>query len=238
MPTAALPSPDRAGDPARLLPAALLWDMDGTLVDSEPYWIAEEFALVESFGGQWSLDLAHQLVGQSLTYSAGFIMEHSPVRMDPVDLINRLQDGVIRRFKQQVPWRPGAYDAVAQAQRLGIPQALVTASWSAFADEAAALLPEGALQAVISGDRVSKGKPDPEPYLAGAAALGVAPGDCMAFEDSPSGIASASAAGTNVVVIPFLVEVVTPAGGQRIDTLEGVDLAALWQRFTSGADGS
>ena len=80
------------------LPAAVLWDMDGTLVDSEHYWIAEEFALVESFGGQWSLDHAHELVGSALLDSAAYIIEHTPVTLTPEAVVDRLVAGVALRL--------------------------------------------------------------------------------------------------------------------------------------------
>ena len=90
------------------LPAAVLWDMDGTLVDSEPYWIAQERALVESYGGQWSHQHAMTLVGQSLPDSGRYIVGHSPVTLSPEQVVDRLVDGVGERLRERViPWRPG-----------------------------------------------------------------------------------------------------------------------------------
>ena len=72
------------------LPAAVLWDMDGTLVDTEPYWIAAEHDIVEEHGGTWSDEFAHQLVGNDLLVSAEFIRAHSPITWEPVRIVDEL----------------------------------------------------------------------------------------------------------------------------------------------------
>src|SRR5450759_4462726 len=79
------------------LPAAVLWDMDGTLVDTEPYWIAEERSLVEQHGGAWTDEHAHQLVGNDLLVSAEYILAHSPIELTPVEIVNELLAGVVAR---------------------------------------------------------------------------------------------------------------------------------------------
>ena len=81
------------------LPAAVLWDMDGTLVDTEPYWIAAEHAIVAEHGGTWSDEFAHQLVGNDLLVSAAFIRDHSPI-----DLVARTD----RRRAARPGRHPGA----------------------------------------------------------------------------------------------------------------------------------
>src|SRR5665811_617667 len=90
------------------LPAAVLWDMDGTLVDTEPYWTAEEHALVEAHGGIWADEHARQLVGNDLMVSANYIWAHSPVDLMPVEIVHELLAGVVARVNEHVPWRPGA----------------------------------------------------------------------------------------------------------------------------------
>lgn len=78
------------------LPDAVLWDMDGTLVDTEPYWIAAEYAIVAEHGGLWSDELAHQLVGNPLLVSAEFIIANSPVTLTPEQLVDDLLARVVR----------------------------------------------------------------------------------------------------------------------------------------------
>lgn len=216
-PGAAAPETARAD-----LPAAVLWDMDGTLLDSEPYWIAEEHALVERFGGTWSQEHAHELVGNALLDSAAYIRAHTPVDLEPLEIVETLQSGVIRRLEQAVPWRPGALDLLAELGRLGVPCALVTMSWRAMVDAIVAGLPQGSFDVVVTGDEVSRGKPAPDPYLAAAEALGVDVADCVAIEDSETGARSALAAGARTLVVPHVVAVPELPGLARAHTLDGV----------------
>ncbi|WP_409482932.1 HAD family hydrolase [Arsenicicoccus dermatophilus] len=215
----------------RDLPAAVLFDMDGTLVDSEPYWIIEETALVESYGGTWNDDLAHRLVGQALTWSADFIRANSPVTMPRDEIVQHLMGGVIRRFREHVPWRPGAQDLLTQTRELGVPRALVTMSYEAFAAELVAALPEGTFDVVVTGDMVVEGKPHPEAYLTAAEHLGVDPARCLAIEDSNTGIASALAAGVPTIGIPHIVPIPEQEGLRLVPTMQGQSVAALWRLF-------
>ena len=90
------------------VPAAVLWDMDGTLVDTEPYWFAAENQLVESFGNTWSEEHAHAVVGFDLLDTAAYIIEHGGVDLAPRDVVEHLLDAVITSCRQRLPWRPGA----------------------------------------------------------------------------------------------------------------------------------
>ncbi len=139
----------------------------------------------------------------------------------PIDeIVNQLLDGVIARVRQRVPWRPGARDLLAELRVERIPCALVTMSWRRLADAIVAELPPGSFAATIVGDEVRRGKPHPEPYLAAARALSVSPRDCVALEDSPTGVRSATAAGCHVIAIPHIVDV--PEGrGHRAGRLAG-----------------
>ncbi len=183
-------------------PAAVLWDMDGTLIDTEPYWMASEYDLVASFGGTWSEEHAQAVVGFDLMDAARYIAAHSPVDLPPEEIVERLLDGVVSRLALGIPWRPGARELLEQLHQNGIPCALVTMSWRRFVDPVLAQLPAGTFGAVITGDEVIKGKPHPEPYLRAAQLLGVQASECVAIEDSPTGVASALAAGCAVVGIP------------------------------------
>lgn len=210
------------------LPAAVLWDMDGTLVDTEPYWMKAEHELVGEFGGVWSDELAHQLVGNALIVSARIIRENSPITLEPEAIVDRLLASVIRQMREHIPWRPGALELLNQAVAQGIPNALVTMSYASFADVMVQALPSGTFEAVITGDAVSQGKPHPEPYLAAAAALGVEPGDCLAVEDSPTGVRSAVASGARTLAVPHIVQVSDDLGAVRVDSLAGHSIASLW----------
>lgn len=225
-----------ASRPARR-PAAVLWDMDGTLVDTEPYWIEVEYALVEEHGGTWSLEHALNLVGNDLLVSAAYIREHGGVDLEPDVIVERLLDGVIARIEQEVPWRPGAVELLADLGAAGVPCALVTMSYERFVAPVLAALPEGSFAAVVSGDGVTIGKPHPEPYLTAAALLGVEPSSCVAIEDSNTGAKSAEAAGCAVLVVPNHVPVLE--GDRRVfrNSLVGQDASSL-QALLSELPGS
>ena len=199
--------------PAPALPAAVLWDMDGTLVDTEPYWIDREFALVESFGGTWTDEDAHALVGNDLQVSARYIAERGSVPLPPEEIIERLLDGVVEDVREHIPWRPGAQELLQELADAGVPCALVTMSYQRLAQAVVAALPPGSFVTGGAGDDVTYGKPHPEPYLAAAAQLAVDPRGCVAIEDSLTGVASAEAAGLAVLAIQHLVPI--PAGPRR-----------------------
>lgn len=222
-----------ATPPSGALPAAVLWDMDGTLLDTEPYWMAEEHRLVESFGGTWSEEHALELVGNALLTSARYIRENTPVDLEPVEIVDRLQAGVIARLRESVTWRPGAVELLAGLVAAGVPCALVTMSWRPMVDVVIEMLPPGSFAAIVTGDEVSRGKPDPEPYLLAAQMLGVAVTDCVAIEDSLTGTASALASGAATIVVPHVVQVPARPGLTLVDSLAGVgphDLLALIER--------
>lgn len=209
------------------LPDAVLWDMDGTLVDTEPYWIAAEHEIVEQAGGTWTQEYAHQLVGNDLRYSAAFIQDHSPVDWDVERIIEELLARVIPRVRHHVPWRPGARDLLTSLVDAGVPCGLVTMSWRSLADAVSAALPEGTFGVVVTGDEVERGKPHPEPYLAAARALGADPARCVAIEDSPSGVLSAVAAGMPTIAVPHVIPIPEVEGATQVPTLLGVGPDAL-----------
>ena len=102
--------------PSQPLLKAVLWDMDGTLVDTEPYWIAAERALVESHGGSWSHQQAMQLVGQSLLHSAA-VLQAAGVRLEAREIVDTLSAQVIEQVRKEVPWRPGARELLDELHR-------------------------------------------------------------------------------------------------------------------------
>ncbi len=197
--------------------------MDGTLVDTEPYWIEREHEVVRLFGnGAWTDEHAHALVGFDLRDSGRYISEHGGVDLPVDDIVNLLLDGVIERVRRHIPWRPGARELLAELSVLGIPCALVTMSWRRFADAVVEALPTGSFAAIVTGDDVERGKPNPEPYLLAAARLGVDPGDCIAIEDSPTGVRAAVAAGCRTIGVPHVVGIPADLGHHHLATLDGV----------------
>lgn len=205
---------------------AVLFDMDGTLVDTEPYWIAAEHRLVESFGGTWSEEHGEALIGRALLSSAGYIREHGGVPLDPPTIVERLLDDVVRDVRRHVPWQRGARELIADLRRQDVPCAVVTMSYRRLAEPVVSALPAATFAAVVTGDQVTHGKPHPEPYLTAATRLGVDPACCVAIEDSPTGVASALAAGCTVVGVTHLAPIPTDGGVVVVDSL--ADLGTSW----------
>ena len=211
------------------LPGAVLWDMDGTLIDTEPYWIAEERALVEGAGGEWTEEHGLALVGNDLMVSAQYILDHASIDLSPLQVVEHLLSAVVARVAEHTPWRPGARELLDQLVAEAVPCALVTMSWRKLADVVLDSLPPGTFAAVITGDEVDHGKPHPEPYLAASRALGVPLADCIAIEDSPPGVASAVTAGVPTVAVPHAVPVPAMPGAVQVDSLAGLTPSGLRQ---------
>jgi HAD superfamily hydrolase (TIGR01509 family) len=208
-------------------PDAVLWDMDGTLVDTEPYWIEAEFALVEKHGGTWSTEHALNLVGNDLIESGRYIREHAGIDVEPADIVEELLDGVVARVERQVPWRPGAVELLADLRANGVRCALVTMSYRRFVAPILAGLPEDTFEVVVTGDAVTQGKPHPEPYQKAAAVLGIPPARTLAIEDSNTGARSAESAGCTVLVVPNHVPVLPGERRIFVSSLEGLTHSAL-----------
>lgn len=210
--------------------AAVLWDMDGTLVDTEPYWFEIEGELADEFNGTWGQQDMHSIIGFDLIDGATELRDRGGVRLEPEQIVERLLDGVIRRVADHLPWMPGAAELLAECKESSVPCALVTMSWRRLADAAIKSAPPGSFSASVAGDEVARGKPNPEPYVAAAAALGVDPRQCVAIEDSPTGVASALAAGCATLGVPHVVPLAPAAGLTIVDSLVGVGLDDL-RRF-------
>jgi HAD superfamily hydrolase (TIGR01509 family) len=204
------------------LPSAVLWDMDGTLVDTEPFWFAAETELVGRFGGTWTHDQALSLVGSGLRDGARVLQQHG-VGMTVDEIVDWQTDFVTERLVPPLPWRPGALALLAGLREAGVPTALVTMSVRRMAEAVAAAVPFG-------GFDVERPKPHPEAYLRAAELLGVDIAECVAIEDSPPGLAAAVASGAATVGVPH--QATLPEGDRwRLwTTLDGrgtEDLAAV-----------
>jgi HAD superfamily hydrolase (TIGR01509 family) len=187
------------------LPAAVLWDMDGTLVDTEPYWMASEQELVGSFGGTWTHDDGLLLVGLGLWNSAE-ILRSRGVAMEADEIVHWLTDRVQQKLDDEgVPWRPGARELLESLREREIPTALVTMSVRRMAEQIVAHIPFDAFDVIVSGDEVDAPKPDPQPYLRAAELLGVEVRDSVAIEDSLVGLASAVSSGAATIGVPHIV---------------------------------
>jgi HAD superfamily hydrolase (TIGR01509 family) len=215
------------GEARRL--AAVLLDLDGTLVDTEPHWIACEQELVAEHGGSWTDEDAMALVGKPLLVSAGYLAAVGGVDLPPAAIVERLLDGVVARVRASIPWTPGAQELLAALGAADVPVALVTMSYRRLAEAVLDGVPDGTFGTVVTGDEVRESKPHPEPYLRAAALLGADPRRCVAVEDSPTGVASAEAAGCVTVVVDGVVAVPPAPGRISIRSLRDLTVDGLEQ---------
>jgi HAD superfamily hydrolase (TIGR01509 family) len=208
---------------------AVLFDMDGLLVNSEPLWFEAECAVMSRMGGSWTQADQLELIGGSLEHSIGYMRDKAPHPADPATVGRWLVDTMTHLVTARgVPLMTGAAELLAELAAAGIPRALVTSAQRPIM--AAVMAITGiSFPVTVCGDDVSRGKPHPEPYLRAAAMLGEAPGGCVVLEDSPRGIAAAEAAGCPVIAVPSvpLPPVTAHPGRATVTSLREVDLARL-----------
>jgi HAD superfamily hydrolase (TIGR01509 family) len=202
---------------------AVLWDMDGLLVDTEPLWTVAERELAERLGGVFTATMKAAIVGTRLDVAVPLFLQHLglPVTPEAVqDSAGWLLSRMVELFEQPLPLRPGAAELLAAVDAAGLPQALVSSSYRVLVD---AVLAHGTgpFATTVAGDEVLRGKPHPEPYLTAAARLGVDPARCVVLEDSPAGVASGAAAGCAVVAVPSVAGV-RLEHGERVGVVVGL----------------
>lgn len=220
-------------------PAAVLFDMDGTLIDSEHHWLSSEQELASSWGGKWTNDDGEALIGMSLYQSTQLIKEKIGIDLTPGEITDLLTDSVIEKLEANLVWRPGVLELLAQLSARGVKTAIVTMSMRRMALRVADKLPTGKFDVVVAGDDVTHGKPHPEPYLRAAEQLGVDIRDCIAFEDSVTGLTSAEASGAIAIGIPNIMQLPEQEGRLIWPTLEGVtvdDLVGLCEEKRAQTD--
>ena len=182
---------------------AVLFDMDGTLIDSEKIWQVALNELAARYGGVLSHEARAAMVGASSERTMQIMLADldQPYR-NPVEGADWLDQRTMSLFAAGLDWRPGARELLKAVRAAGLMTALVTNTPRALVDVALVTLGADNFDLLVCGDDVPHAKPDPAPYLAAAAGLGAAPGDCVAIEDSPAGVASAVAAGCVVIAVP------------------------------------
>ena len=213
--------------------AAVLWDMDGTLIDTEPLWLQAERAMLGRYGIEMTDDISNALVGSGL-WAAAELFQSLGVTMAADDIVAEWVRAVGEGIASGEPvWRPGATELLASLREAGVPQALVTMSVRSLAEQVVSLLPAGTFDAIVAGDEVDHEKPHPDPYLRGAKALGVPIERCLAFEDSATGLSAASSAGAVAVGIPHLVPLDTAPAHTLVTSLSQLDAVSTEQLFRS-----
>jgi HAD superfamily hydrolase (TIGR01509 family) len=223
-------------------PDAVLWDMDGTLVDSEKLWTISLADTARWLGGEISPAARAAMVGGNMTATLDVLFDDLGLPRDPArqaEAVRWLSDRTAELFAAGMEWRPGAREALQVVRAAGWPAALVTNTGRALTELALDTIGREFFTASVCGDEVRHGKPAPDPYRRAAELLGVDPGRCLAVEDSPTGALAAERAGAAVLVVPC--EVPVPAGPNRVHRaslvgLTAADVTAAWVAAASATD--
>ncbi len=212
---------------------AVLFDMDGTLTDSEPLWATAMAEVTAAMGGEFTDELRNSLVGAHMRASVEKIHAALGLEQDWRATATALNDRVAVLYRDGVPWRPGAQQLLAEVRAAGLRTALVTSTERSLVEVALDTLGAHHFDVVVAGDDVTHGKPDPESYRTALTRLGVDTAAAVAIEDSPTGTEAAIAAGLRVLVVPS--EVPVPTGDRRthVESLSGITVAQLRTLLTA-----
>lgn len=211
--------------------SAVLFDMDGLLVDTEPLWLAAEVATMADLGGRWTRADQRAVLGGPLEHAAAYMARRSGTGVAPATIGRMLVDRMAGQLAVgEIRLLPGAGDLVRAVAAAGIPTALVSASHRALVDLVLAALARAGLPGfgvTVAGDEVPRTKPDPAPYLRAAELLGADITRAVVLEDSANGVRAGWAAGAHVVAVPGMVKVEPRDRVIVRDTLVGLDVRAL-----------
>jgi HAD superfamily hydrolase (TIGR01509 family) len=214
--------PDAVAGP---LPAAVLFDMDGLLVETEHLWYEAELEVMAQLGGDWGPHHQQALVGGPLEKAVELLVTQAGGGHDHDEVMSLLLVTMERVLRTKpVHWRPGAQELLGALEAAGVPCALVSASWRSLVDAVHdAVLHEvghDVFATTVAGDEVGRTKPFPDPYLLAAARIGVRPEHCVVLEDSHTGSRAGLASGALVVAVPSLVDIEAEPGLRVVRSLE------------------
>ncbi len=210
---------------------AVLFDMDGLTINSEPQWLEAETELAGRFGYEWTIsDQAHCLGGPL-----------SKLGQYMSDLVHGAQSGeyfhraiielMAEKVRANATFMPGARELIHELNGISIPIALVSASPRVIVDAALSHMGQNPFQATISSDDVTRTKPDPEGYLKAAALLGVSIENSLILEDSLTGVTAARASRAKVIAVPHLVRIDSDAQTKVITSLTELNLNRLRELY-------
>jgi HAD superfamily hydrolase (TIGR01509 family) len=219
------------------LATAVLFDMDGVLIDSEPLWTVAEIELAKSLGGEWGDDIKAAVIGTRLDVAVRRVLEWYGADAGPAEVTNAMEfllARMVELFHDELPLMPGALEVVDGVRALGVPTALVSSSYRVLMEAALDTLGRDRFDATLAGDEVAHGKPSPEPYLTVCEMLGVSPASCVVVEDAMSGVESGEAAGATVVAVPWIAPIDALPHRPVVESLAGVDPAWLVRQSSAG----
>ncbi len=213
--------------------AAVLFDLDGILVDSEPVWYEIEGGLVERLGGAWGRHHQARCIGGTVDATCRYIAELTGTTRSVAEIQAEVMRGMVEHFETALPVVAGSVELVDEVRSRGVPTALVSSSFRVLIDAALVKLGSHRFDVTVAGDEVVRGKPHPEPYVAACALLGVDPRQTVVVEDALNGVLSAEAAGCSVVAVPSVAPIDASARRWVRSSLTDVDVDWLLQRPAS-----
>ena len=205
----------------------MFWDLDGTLINSEPYWAQSEAALLAQVGIEFDPSIAKHLQGASLAFVAEYMREQGLQHMKPEEITEFMVDFVYKKEVEKLPWNPGVEDTLHLLRDAGIPQVLVTSSPRVMASNVVQHAGDGVFAGYLCNEDPVEHKPSPEPYLKAAEIAGVDIKDALIFEDSRPGLTAAGQSGAHWVAVTGFSSVNAQEEGlahQFVQDLEGITL--------------
>ncbi|GAA5067203.1 HAD superfamily hydrolase (TIGR01509 family) [Thermocatellispora tengchongensis] len=211
---------------------AVFFDMDGLLVDTEKVWFEVESEVMARLGAGWGHDHQEALVGGSMPSTVAYMLKVSGASVPPETVAEWMIEGMRARLAGGVELMPGAPELLEAVRAAGLPTALVTSSARKIAELCLAGIGRHYFDHVVTGDDVTRAKPDPEPYATAARLTGVHPARCAVLEDSPNGVTAATAAGCRVVAVPSVLPIPEAPGRLVVTSLHQVDVTVLHALFS------
>lgn len=207
--------------------SAILFDMDGTLVDSEPLWLQAEKQVMAEVGSTWEQSDQINCLGGPMEKTERYMQERSG-NIKPFGYFSeRLNDVMDEKLKYELKLIPGALELLLDCKSAQIPMALVTASTGRQMRAVLERFPSGLFSSTVSQDDVEHSKPDPAPYKLAASQLGVDIKSCLVLEDSITGVQSGLRSGAQVIGIPHLVQMQSHENLRVVHALSDLNLRLL-----------
>lgn len=213
--------------------SAILFDMDGTLIDSEPLWLEAEIEIMEELGCNWDQQDHINCLGGPIDKTENYMQDRSN-NIKPFGYFTKKLDDVMeQKLSTKLDLIPNALEIINECKRFELKIALVTASSGRLMRAVLKRFPVGIFDTVVSYDDVERSKPDPEPYLLAAKTLGVDITNCVVLEDSLTGVQSGLSAGAQVIGIPHLVKMPSNPNLRVVESLSEINMDRLttWYPF-------
>ena len=213
--------------------SAILFDMDGTLIDSEPLWLEAEIEIMKELGCNWDQQDQINCLGGPIDKTENYMQDRSNNIKPFGYFTEKLDDVMEKKLSTKLNLIPNALEIINDCKRSELKIALVTASSGRLMKAVLKRFPVGIFDAVVSYDDVKRSKPDPEPYLLAAKTLGVDITNCVVLEDSLTGVQSGLSAGAQVVGIPHLVKMPSNPNLRVVESLSEINMDRLitWYPF-------